>query len=94
MASEPQSGKVTRRLTLKIEPMRGKKLSVTVADATTRSKEGSRHTEAEIGADTWEESSAVESFQLVLRDWVKSLKDEDPGELFADQKGPKPTLDK
>jgi len=89
-----ESGKVSRRLTIKIEPMRGKKLSVTVADATTRSKEGTRHTEAEIAADTWTEGAAVESFKLVLMPWLHSLINEDPGELFADEKGPKPKIDK
>ncbi len=89
-----ESGKVTRRLTVKLEPMRGKKLSVTVADSTTRSKEGTRHTEAEIAADTWAEDVAVESFKMVLQPWLRSLKDEDPGELFADEKGPKPKIDK
>jgi len=92
LASE--SGKVTRRLTIKIEPMRGKKLSVTVSDSTTRSKEGGRHTEAEIGADTWSEQAAVESFKLILMPWLHSLQDEDPGELFAEEKSPKPRLEK
>ncbi len=89
-----ESGKVTRRLTVKLEPMRGKRLSVTVADSTTRSREGTRHTEAEIAADTWTEQAAVESFKLVLMPWLHSLGDEDPGELFAEEKSPKPKLDK
>lgn len=92
MANE--SGKVSRRLTVKLEPMRGGKLSVTVNDSTTRSKEGTRHVEGEIAADTWSHEAAVESFGLVLAPWLESLEDEDPGELFADQKGPKPKIDK
>ncbi len=89
-----ESGKVTRRLTVKLEPQRGKKLSVTVNDSTTRSKEGTRHVEGEISADTWSEDAAVKSFGMVLKPWLRSLKDEDSGELFADQKGPKPKIDK
>jgi hypothetical protein len=90
----PESGKVTRRLTIKIQPMRGRKWSVTVNDGTTRSEEGKRHVEGEIVADTWSYESASDSFEHVLKAFEKSLKDEDPGELFADEKTPKPKIDK
>lgn len=92
MASE--KGKVSRRLTIAIQPMRGRKWSVTVNDSTTRSEESKRHTESEIAADVWSAESVNEAFLRVLRDFEKSLKDEDPGELFADEKTAKPKLDK
>lgn len=89
-----EGGKVSRRLTVKIEPMRGKKFSVSVSDSTTRSEASKRHSEAEISADIWSEEAAVDSFRMVLKGFSASLKDEDEGELFADEKTPKPRLDK
>lgn len=92
MASD--KGKVSRRLTLKLEPLRGKKLSISVSDATTRSEEGKRHVEAELTADTWTEEAAVEAFEKILGGFIKSCRSEDPGELFAEETSAKPTLDK
>ena len=89
-----EGGKVTRRLTVALEPMRGAKLSVSVTDATTRSEQSKRHRVADIAADIWTNEAATESFGLVFKRFLQTLKVEDEGELFADEKGPKPRLDK
>jgi predicted RNA-binding protein with RPS1 domain len=88
------SGKVARRLSVRITPMRGGKIAFSVQDATTRSEESKRHTEAEITADVWDSpESAKEAFGMLLDRFIESLENEDEGELFADEKGPKPRLD-
>lgn len=89
-----ESGKVHRQLSVVLEPMRGKKFSVTVTDSTSRSKEGERKNESIKRSDVWSEGAAMDSFNEVVKVFTKTLKDEDPGELFADEKDAKPKLDK
>jgi hypothetical protein len=89
-----EGGKVSRRLTVALEPMRGAKLSVSVTDATTRSEQSKRHRVADIAADIWANDVAESCFGLVLKRFLQTLKIEDEGELFADEKTPKPRLDK
>jgi hypothetical protein len=88
------SGKVHRQLTIILEPMRGQKFSVTTVDSTSRSKEGERKNESVRRSDIWSAGAASDSFGEVLKAFTKTLKDEDPGELFAEENSAKPKLDK
>lgn len=89
------SGKVSRRLRLTIVPMRGKKLGITVVDARTEMNEA----ETIIGptrqrTDSWSVDSAPEAFNLVLKNFLKSVKTENQASLFADEKRGKPKVSK
>lgn len=76
--------KLSRRLTIRIEPFGEGKYAVAVVDATTRPKGQKRHNESETGADTWSEDAVVQSFELLFREFARSLEQEDQELLFAE----------
>lgn len=90
-----ESGKISRRLRLVIVPMRGNKLGVTVVDARTEVTESETITgPSRQRTDSWSISAAEEAFGLVLKAFLKSVKTENQGKLFADEKRGKPKVAK
>lgn len=91
----PASGKVSRRLRITIVPMRGNKLGITTVDARTELTEE----ETIVGPSrqrtgSWSVESAGEAFELLLKGFLKSVKTENQGLLFAGEKRGKPKVTK
>lgn len=86
-------GKVTRRLTIKIQPISRSNYSVTFNDGTTRAMDGKRLTEGILTADSFSAGALLQAFSLQFAEFEKSLANESQDDLFGDQKSAKPKLD-
>jgi hypothetical protein len=85
--------KVSRSLTITVEPHTKGNFALTFADHTTRSDGGKRITTTEKTADMFQTGSVEKAVGLRFKDFTSSLNDEDPGALFAEEKKAKPRLD-
>ena len=85
--------KLTRRMTIKIQPISKDNFAVTFTDGTTRSEDGHRTTENDLTSDAFGGGAIPEAIAMRFKTFADSRKSEDPGELFAETKSAKPKMD-
>lgn len=86
-------GKVTRRLTIKIQPISRSNYAVTFNDGTTRAMDGKRLTEGVLTADSFSGGALVQALGLQFAEFEKSLESESQDDLFGNTGTAKPKLD-
>jgi len=89
----PEGSKVTRGLTIHLESIKPGNYGLAFKDRTTRSDGVKRLTEEVATTDSGSRDSCLEKIGLMFRDFEKSLKEENQGELYADVSSEKPRRD-
>jgi hypothetical protein len=79
-----EKGKVTRLFKLTAQPVGKDKYAVSFSDVTSRSDSEERVTTTKVSSDSFSSGAFMEGIELQFERFKKTLKDEDPGELFAD----------
>ncbi len=85
--------KVTRRLTVKIQPISKSNFAVSFNDGTTRAQDGKRVTTGILTTDSFSSGATIEAVDIAFKEFRKSLTEESDDDLFGDQKSAKPKLD-
>jgi len=90
---EAPGSKVSRILTITIEPHTPDEYAVTFKDTTTESKSGRREGHFSKFSKMTQGGGLADLVGLQFREFAKSLDDYQEGELFAEDKSAKPRLD-
>lgn len=92
--TEGTGSKVTRGLSISIEPISKSSFGVAFKDRTTRSNGEQRRTEEIATADSGTQDAVLEKIGIVFKEFRKSLGEENQGELYGDPgKSEKPRRD-